>query len=209
MITGYFGVPGCGKSTFLAMIATKELRKIKKGKSKYKYVLTNFPVHGCSCVRLEDLGRYDIHDSLILFDEITLDADSRDFKTFPIYTKTFFTLHRHLNNDIIYFCQDFSRVDKTIRNLTFDLWYIHSSIFPLLSQFSVAKRIYRNININEYTSELTLGYRFAKFTEILFSKSKVSCFRPHWYKYFDSFDKLQLDGLPEFKIESWDSDGQK
>lgn len=87
MITGYFGVPGCGKSTFLAMLATKELLKIRKGKSKYKYVLTNFPVHGCKCVRLEDLGRFDIHDSLILFDEITLDADSRDFKTFPIATK--------------------------------------------------------------------------------------------------------------------------
>ena len=204
MITGFFGVPGCGKSTFLAMLAAKELKRIKKGKSKYKYVLTNFPVHGCNQVRLDDLGRYDIHDSLILFDEITLDADSRDFKVFPICTKNFFTLHRHLNNDIIYFCQDFSRVDKTIRNLTFDLWYIHCSIFPFFRRFSIAKRIYRNININEYTSELTLGYRFAKFTEIIFAKSKICCYRPKYYKYFDSYDKLQLDGLPNFNIESWD-----
>lgn len=203
MVTGYFGVPGCGKSTFLAMLATKELKRIRKGKSRYKHVLTNFPVHGCDIVTLDDLGRYDIENCLILFDEITLDADSRDFKQFPIRTKNFFTLHRHTGNDIVYFCQDFSRVDKTIRNVTFDLWYIKSSVFPFLRNYSVAKRIYRNININEYTSELTLGYRFAKFFEIMFAKSKVVCWRPRWYKYFDSFDKLQLDGLPEFNYKGW------
>ena len=203
MVTGYFGVPGCGKSTFLAMIATKENKRIKKGKSRYKAVLTNFPVEGCFKVNIDDLGYFDIHDSLILFDEITLDADSRDFKTFPVATKNFFTLHRHLNNDIVYFCQDYSRVDKTIRNVTFDLWYLQSSVFPGFRQFSVAKRIYRNININEYTSELSLGYRFAKLREILFSQCKKVCYRPRWYKYFDSFDKLQLGNLPDFIYLPW------
>lgn len=203
MITGYFGVPGCGKSTFLTMIAQKEIKRIKKGKSKYKYVLTNFPVANCFQIQLHDLGYYDIENCLILFDEISLDADSRDFKAFSQQTKTFFTLHRHCNNDIIYFCQDYSRVDKTIRNQTFDLWYIRSSVFPIFRQFSIAKRIYRNININEYTSELSLGYRFAKLTEIIFSKSKRICFRPMWYKYFDSFDKLQLENLPQFNYNIW------
>ena len=203
MVTGYFGVPGCGKSTFLAMLASKEIKKIKKGKSKYKQVLTNFPVKDCFIVTIDDLGRYDIENCLILFDEITLDADSRDYKQFPLRTKNFFTLHRHTGNDIIYFCQDYSRVDKTIRNVTFDLWYITSPIFPILRNFSVAKRIYRNININEYNSELTLGYRFGKFFELLFSKSKRICFRPKYYKYFDSYDKLQLDNLPEFELKSW------
>lgn len=203
MITGYFGVPGSGKSTFLAMLAVKELRRIKKGKSRYKHVLTNFPVHGCEQISLFDLGRYDITDSLILFDEITLDADSRDYKIFAQSTKEFFTLHRHCNDDIIYFCQDFSRVDKTIRNQTFDLWYLRSSIFPFFRQFSTAKRIYRNININEYNSELTLGYRFAKMREIIFASSKKICYRPLYYKYFDSFDKLQLSDLPEFQFTKW------
>lgn len=204
MITGMFGVPGCGKSTFLAMIAQKELKKIRKGKSPYKQVLTNFPVSGCAQITFDDLGYYDIRDSLILFDEITLDADSRDFKSFPLATKSFFTLHRHFNNRIYYFCQDYSRTDKTIRNLTFDLWYIRSSVFPFFRNFSVAKRIYRNININEYTSELTLGYRFAKFAEIFFSKSKIICFRPRYYKYFDSFDEGQLSNKPQFSVNYWE-----
>lgn len=207
MVSGYFGVPGCGKSTFLAMIAIRELKKIRKGRSRYQHVLTNFPVQGCEKVSIRDLGFRDIEDSLILFDEITLDADSRDFKQFAQSTKEFFTLHRHVNNDIVYFCQDYSRVDKTIRNVTYDLWYLTKSNFPFFRHFTKARRIFRNININEYNSELTLGYRFAKFFEVIFSflGGAVSkrCFRPKWYKYFDSYDKLQLDNLPPFKYESW------
>ena len=42
MVTGYFGLPGSGKTTFLTMIAQKELRLIKKGQSKYDRVYTNF-----------------------------------------------------------------------------------------------------------------------------------------------------------------------
>lgn len=203
MITGFFGVPGCGKSTFLTKIAVKELKKIQKGKSRYKHILTNFPVYGCEQVTINDLGRYDITYSLILFDEISMDADSRDYKNFSKSLRDFFILHRHAYNDIIYFCQDYEKVDKTIRNLTFDLWYIKSSVFPILHHFSFAKRIYRNININEFTSELSLGYRFAKMSEIIFTSSKKVCFRPFYYKYFDSFDKLQLDGLPPYNYQKW------
>ena len=206
MITGYFGVPGCGKSTFLSQIAIKELRKIKQGKSAYKHVLTNFPVHGCEIVNIHDLGRYDIQNSLILFDEISMDADSRDYKNFSKSLRDFFILHRHACNDIVYFCQDYEKVDKVIRNLTFDLWYLRKPVFPFLNRFSIAKRIYRNININEYTSELSLGYRFAKLSEIIFSSSKKICYRPLYYKYFDSFDLLQLSGLPEFQYKSWDEE---
>ena len=117
MITGYFGVPGCGKSTFLSQIAIKELRKIKQGKSAYKHVLTNFPVHGCEIVDIHDLGRFDIQNSLILFDEISMDADSRDYKNFSKSLRDFFILHRHACNDIVYFCQDYELLYQPFRNL--------------------------------------------------------------------------------------------
>ena len=203
MVTGFFGVPGCGKSTFLAKLAVKELRKIQKGKSAYKHVLTNFPVEGCERVDLLYLGKFNIEYSLILFDEISLDADSRDYKNFPSHVRDFFILHRHLHNTVIYFTQDYSKVDKVIRNVTYDLWYLHKPVVPFFSNFSIAQRIYRNININEYTSELTIGYRFAKFLELLFTSNKKICFRPFYYKYFDSFDKLQLSHLPDFPYKRW------
>lgn len=209
MITCYFGVPGCGKTTILTKIAQKELKRIKKGKSKYKHVLTNFECDGCEIVTFDDLGFFKITDSLILLDEITLDADNREFKTFSKAHKRFFTLHRHLCNDIVVFCQDYSRMDKTIRNNVYDLWYVTKPVFPLLSSFSVARRIFRNISINEFTSELTLGYRFATFWERLFTPCMRFTFRKPYYKYFDSFDCTAFDNVDEFEYERWGTIFQK
>lgn len=203
MITGYFGVPGCGKTTILTALAQKELRRIRKGKSPYKHVVTNFYCEGCEKFNVPDLGIYKFDHALILIDEITLDVDSRDFKKFNKGLKDFFVLHRHLHNDIIYFCQDFERVDKTIRDMTFDLWYLKKSIVPFLQDFTVAKRIFRNININELSSELTLGYRFASFLEIIFSRTKKVFYRRPWYKYFDSFDEGVIGERLEYTYESW------
>ena len=204
MITCYFGVPGCGKTTLLTKIAQKELKRIKRGKSPYKHVLTNFYCMGCEMVDFKDLGTKYIDHSLILLDEITLDCDSRDFKIFSKGHKDFFTLHRHLFNDIIVFCQDFERMDKTIRNNVYDLWYMTKPIFPILNQFSICRRIYRNISINEMTSDLTLGYRFPNFWERVFSPSFRFVFRKPYYKYFDSFDTSTLDDRPIFEYDLWD-----
>ena len=203
MITCYFGVPGCGKTTLLTKLAQTELKNMEKGKSPYKHVLTNFFCEGCESIQLSDLGVYDIENCLILLDEITLDADSRDFKSFEQTKKLFFAMHRHVGCDIVYFCQDFSRVDKTIRNLTFDLWYCTKPVVPGLRGFTFCQRIFRNININEYTSELTLGYRFATIGERLFSSTSKILWRKPWYKFFDSFDKTGLDKLEPFSFVMW------
>lgn len=204
MITCYFGVPGCGKTTLLTKIAQKELKRIRKGRSPYKHILTNFYCQGCEMVDFKDLGTQYIENSLILLDEITLDCDSRDFKVFSKGHKDFFTLHRHLMNDIIVFCQDFDRMDKTIRNNVYDLWYITKPVFPLLREFSVCRRIYRNIAINEMTSDLTLGYRFPNFWERVFSPSVRFVFRRPYYKFFNSFDTSSLSDRPLFEYNSWD-----
>ena len=187
MITGYFGVPGCGKTTF----ATKIALKAYKNKS-YKHIYTNFYTSFTERISWVDLASFKYEDSLLIFDELTLDCDARDYKSMNKSIIEFLILHRHLGCDIIYFTQDFSRVDKTVRNLTFDLWYLQKSIVPGLSNFSYAKRIFRNVNINEYTSELTMGYRFAGFLERLFGGVFKYCYRPFMYKYFDSFDEMQL-----------------
>lgn len=204
MITGYFGVPGCGKTTILTKIAQKELRKIAKGKSAYEHVYTNFYCQGCERIAFEDLLSHKPIRSLILFDELTIDADSRSFKSFPKPAKDFFVMHRHCYNDIIYFVQDYSRIDKTIRELTYDLWYVRKPIIPFFRNFSIARKIFRNISINEFTSELVLGYRFSKFLERIFMPCLKYTWRPFWYKYFDSFDEGILADRPVFTSFSWD-----
>ena len=194
MISGYFGLPGVGKTSFLAKIAYLENRRIRKGKSKYKQVYTNFFCEGCYRLNFRDLGLYDFSDSLILIDEITLEADSRDFKSFTQQLKEFFMLHRHYGCDIVYFTQQYDGLDKKIRDLTFDLWHVRK-----LGPFTMARRIYRCLDINSESHEIVQGYRFPGFFESVLSlffpslfRIRRWCFRPRYYRYFDSWDCPEL-----------------
>lgn len=194
MIKGYFGVPGSGKTTILTRTAIKELRRIKK---RYDHIYTiNFKCSGCTEIEWEDLAIYKMYNSLILIDEISTLADNREFKTFSKGHRDFFIMHRHIGNDIIWVTQNYEKVDKTIRMLTQELWYMSKSIIPFLSQFTTSKRIYRTITINEHTSDLVLGYRFCNLLEGFLVKNFEIVYRKPYYKYFDSFDELMLKNRP-------------
>lgn len=196
MITCYFGVPGVGKTTLAVKLARKNLKK-------YDHVYTNFACVGTEQIDYQDLASYKMTNSLIILDELTLDADNRDFKTFSKGHKDFFTLHRHLGCDIVYLTQNYENIDKKIRDCTNELWYMTRSVVPFFTRFTVAKRIYRNISINEMNSELTLGYRFCNFLESIFVSNRKIVYRPKYYKYFDTFDELQLENRPVFASEKW------
>lgn len=186
MIKAYFGVPGCGKSTIL-------VREYKRNKRRYSHIYTiNLQIKGVPMITREDLEKYKFVNTLILWDEITMDADNREFKSFSKDLRDFFLLHRHLGCDIIYATQNFENVDKKVRDLTSELWYMSKSVIPFFSSFTSAKRIYRAININEHTSELTLGYRFCNFIESIFVSNFRLIFRPLYYRYFDTHDELSL-----------------
>lgn len=202
MISGYFGLPGAGKTSFLAKIAQQELRRIKKKKSRYKRVLANFECAGCYRLDFSDLGTYMIENSLILIDEITLEADSRDFKSFTKKLKYFFVMHRHYECDIIYFCQQYDGLDKKIRDLTKELWYVKK-----LGPLTVATRIYRILDIDDNTHDIVQGYRFPSIWENLFSiifpplfQIRRWCYRPRWYKYFDSWVRDPLPQKPYWEL---------
>lgn len=186
MIKCYFGVPGVGKSTILA-------KEYKKNRKKYAHIYTiNLQLKGVEQITKEDLEKYKFVNTLILWDEITMDADNREFKSFSKDLRDFFILHRHLGCDIIYATQNFENVDKKVRDLTCELWYMNKSVVPFFRSFTTAKRIYRQVNINEHTSELTLGYRFCNFLESIFVSNFKLVFRRKYYKLFDTHDELSL-----------------
>ncbi len=188
MIKAYFGVPGVGKSTILA-------KEYKKNRRKYDHIYSiNLQLKGVEMITKEDLEKFKFKNTLILWDEITMDADNREFKSFSKELRDFVLLHRHLGCDIIYATQNFENVDKKVRDLTVELWYMNKSVVPFLSSFTTSKRIYRQVNINEHTSELTLGYRFCNFLESIFVSNFKICFRRRYYKYFDTHDELSLKG---------------
>lgn len=202
MVTCYFGVPGVGKTTLLAKFARKGLKAVKKG--RYDAVYTNFYCKGCKRLDFKVLDIYKIYNSLIILDEITLDADNRKFKSFPDGVRDFFILHRHLGNDIIYATQSYEMVDLKIRQVTQELWYMSRTVVPILREFTSAKRIYRQININEHTSELTLGYRFCNLLEAFFTSNYKTVLRCRYYKYFDSYEEGALENRPVFSSRRWD-----
>lgn len=217
MITGYFGVPGCGKTT----LATKKARKINKmikrdekrvkrglkRKCPYDYVLTNFSCKGCYKINFTDIGIYDIQRCAIILDELTIDADNREFKSFARSSVEGFIYHRHYFNDIFYYTQNYNAVDKKIRDLTHTLYFVKKSYLPFFNLFTKARRIFRTIDINEHTKEIVNGYRFPNLFELIldfFGLVRIGeiCFRPFYYKDFDSFCQ-PLDLLP-FKYDKWD-----
>lgn len=208
LITGFFGVPGVGKTTIATMFAQRELKRIKKGKSKYKHVLTNFECDGCEKIKFSDIGVYDIQDSLIILDELTIDADNRDFKNFKKSSVEGFIYHRHYYCDIMYFTQDYNAVDKKIRNLTQDLYFLRRSLAWPFSLFTRYKRIFRCIDINDLTKEIITGYRFPNLWEALLSMFGMIrlggiCFLPRHFEHFDSYN--QPLKLQKFRYQSWES----
>lgn len=208
MVTCFFGIPGVGKTTILTQIAVKELNRIRSGKSKYDMVLTNFYCVGCHQIDFTQLSEYKLYNCLILLDEITLDADNRHFKSFPTGARDFFILHRHLHCDIVYATQSFDMVDMKIKNVTGELWYMQKSVIPFFREFTYSKRVYRKVNINEFTADMTNGYRFCNLAETLFTSNFKLTYRKLYYKYFDSFEEGKLADRHILYPTKWSSSDQ-
>ena len=130
MITGVFGLPRAGKSTFLAYVAHCALHgkicSVGFGlwktditeRKHYERIYCNFPIAGTYQLNFDDLGKYDFTNSLILIDEIMLLCDSRNWKTFSDELKMFIALHGHFNITIVWCSQRYNDCDVKIRALT-------------------------------------------------------------------------------------------
>lgn len=208
MIQGVFGLPGMGKSTFLAKCAWMCLNgRSFMGVPPHKYVYSNFDCPGCFQLDFDMLGHYNFHDCLILIDEIMLFADCRDFKSFSPELKFFFSLHRHFNIDIIWCSQYYSDCDKKIRNLTSKFFLLEKSDFLPVS---FVKPIVRAMGardgqmVDRYDLGAPITWRLV--------------WRPHYYHLFDSFSTPALppvvadlwSDLPEritlwMRLTDWDS----
>lgn len=186
MLVGNFGLPGCGKSTCLAQKA-KYFQKLG-----YRvFCLEDYPVDGCYLFKWSDLGVYDMSNSVILIDEITLYADSRNYKLFGEIVKRFFILHRHYHIDIYYWTQFVERIDKTIRDITTCLYYLRPA-----GMFTYSVRVDRFINIDKENCDIKVGYKLPNVISLIlfgwFSGSFQLCYRPKYYQYFDSFEAPPL-----------------
>ena len=191
----YFGLPGCGKTTFLAYLALKAVRS-KRYLHVYSNVVLNIP--GVCIIDNDCIGKFELRDCLLLIDEATLFADSRDFKNFSKSRLEYFLEHRHRNADIILFTQQWDGVDRKIRVITDRVYYVYKGLLTgkwISSCYKIPYGIlFPDKRNGEKLGEIVQGYSKPPFFIRLFA---TRIFRPRYYKYFDSWELVPLPDLPK------------
>lgn len=192
----YFGLPGCGKTT---MLAKKALDGVRSGRYKYVYSNVHTAIPGVTYIDNDCIGTYELRDCLVLIDEATLFADSRDHKNFSKGQISYFLEHRHRNADIVLFTQQWDGVDRKIRVITDRVYYIYKGIFTG-HWISKCYRIPYGIiipdpkkNGSDKLGEIVQGYSKPPLLRRVFA---TIVFRPRYYKYFDSWELDPFPPLP-------------
>lgn len=196
MVDVYFGLPGSGKTTLAARIASKALKEGRK-------VYTDFSVcalKGCTHFDMATLGTVTPpRDSLLIVDEASIQYNNRNFKSLPHYVIKWFKLHRHYGVDIVVFSQSWDDMDITLRRLASRLWHIRRC-----GPFSFVRRIKKTIGIDKNTHQIIDKYAFcsilSKFLRLPLFKQLFMPVTP-WYflirpVYYDMFDSWSAPQLP-------------
>lgn len=198
-ISLYFGLPGCGKTTILTSIAYRELHN-KHSKYTNIYGNVHLALPGYIYIDNSCIGKYLLENSLILIDEATLFANSREYMQFSKDLLSFMVQHRHFNVDIVLFSQRWDSLDKNIRTITDRVYYVYKTAL-LGNWITTCYRIPYGIIIpsgkkqdGEKLGEIIQGYCKPPLLQRIFAKR---IFRPKYYKYFDSWDKYYLPPLPK------------
>lgn len=193
MIRIYFGKPGCGKTTKYAQIAYQTSRAIDRGKTRFKYIVGNVALTGIPHyykITTSTLGMIGYPDALVLIDEGSIEMDSRAWKkTSKDSTNLlqYILLHRHYRNSVFFFTQIWNRLDKTIRDITDEVVYLHKGVF--FRGWTRETIIRYGIMIpqvgQDRPGEIIMGYiKPSKVAQIL----ERRFWRRPYYKYFDTFD---------------------
>lgn len=179
----FYGAPGCGKSTLAAWFAAKAMA------SGYQ-VYSNMPIVGCRQFDKSDLGVWNIENALVLWDEVGVDANSRNFKNnFTQAQIKWLKYHRHENCMVMIFSQGFDDMDKIIRTLSTDAFVVRRGLFKTIKY----RRIIKKPDIDEITHKPDDIYSFAPL-------STKRIFAPSAWKLFNSYERL---GLPDREWETY------
>lgn len=179
----WYGAPGVGKSTLACFFA---LKAMASGITVY----SNMPIKGTFAFDKSDLGKYLIENCLVLWDEVGVDANSRNFKAnFTPEQIRWLKYHRHEGAQVMVFSQGFDDMDKIIRTLGTEMYVVRKGIFRTITY----RRIMKRPDIDEITHKPDDIYSFQ-------ALSRKRIYAPAVWHAFDSFSRL---GLPQKDFEVW------
>lgn len=195
-VSMFFGLPGAGKTTLLASMAVKAM-KGKTYKNVYSNVQLNIP--GIKYVTTKDFMVYDISQGLILLDEASIEMNGRNYAKISMKIIEFILLHRHAKVDIVVFSQA-NNIDKTIRTVADRCYYIYKGLFTgwlFTKYYRIPYTMFlkeKDDTSGDNPGEINFGYYKPNFFARLFASW---CYRPKYYKYYDSWAFPELPALPE------------
>lgn len=217
MIRIFFGNPGCGKTTCMVR-NMKIMQKYPKSlhyklcnifpfslimKPKYSNIVeyySNFESDLSKHISLENLGKWTLPpNSYLCVDESGIEYNSRKYKSLPQETIAWYKLYRHYEVGIIDFVsQSWEDMDITIRRLADEFWYLRK-----LGPFTLVRRIYKWVGIDDETHQITDMYKFGSFFRRIlpppfYRKDWYLVFRPFHYKHFDSYARYYLPTYEEW-----------
>ena len=186
MIQGAFGLPRCGKTTWLASIAFRERMKIYQGISNFREIVSTTPLFGADLVTREQLLDYNYYNTLILIDEVSLFFGNRDWKKFGERATHMFAMHGHFGNSIVWCTQKVDDVDVKIFALTERLYYVKKcKLFRHNTKLYLCPHA---IAFNEQTARPVQGFFRPRLMSRLFA---IRVHRKDWYACFDTHARLE------------------
>lgn len=181
----YLGMPGAGKTTYVSYISYLCWLTGKK-------CFCNIPVFGAIPYTKDDLGKYDMSNSVILLDEAGIMYDNRSFSNaFSNESLTFLKYLRHYKCCIALFSQS-NDIDVKWVRMSKQIFMVNRSLIPGFTSLSKVRRV---LDVNPDTHKLEDFYDKEKG---LFARIKRFRFRRKpYYKFFDSWAAPKLPPMPK------------
>lgn len=185
----YYGAPGSGKSTLACLKARQAL---KQGIPVY----SNVPIKDCYQLDELDIGKYRIPSGLVIIDEAGVSYNNRDFKNHfvgKINKSTgqferdkaleWYKKHRHEGCEVMLFSQEFEDFDAKLQGLSTRYFIVRK--FPFKIPIVYTRELRKRPDLDEIQHKPIDSYDFKPF-------GTNFCWCPSTWKYFDSFDKMDL-----------------
>ena len=179
MFNIYIGLRGSGKTSHASYIAHKY---IKKGIKVY----SNVPISGTYQYQVEQLGKVDISNGVLIYDEAGIDMSNRSFasKGSVVNSKefrSFWKLSRHYKLTDIYVYSQAWDFDAGVRRLADRMYIVTQGILPHFSHLKPVKPSWDTDDDGQPVIKWKIG------------GLPIPFFRYPYYRYYNSYEH---DALP-------------